>query len=193
MAGQASPLLAGALVIALAAGGADTRAQPRRSAAVFISPSGEPFRPTPGGPAPFEVWFSRVDARHEGRIDRAEFRADATAFFHRLDANGDGVIDGFEISAYERTIAPELNEQTDAGGAGRAYYALLNEPEPVSGADLALDLRITLAEWLAASDRRFDLLDIRKTGFLDREALVARLPKDTRAGLAPAKSAKDRP
>jgi len=190
---QAPPLLAGALAIALAAGVADARAQPRRSAAVFISPSGEPFRPTPGGPAPFDVWFSRVDARHEGRIDRAEFRADAIAFFRRLDANGDGVIDGFEISAYEMTIAPELNEQTDGGGAGRAYYALLNEPEPVSGADLALDLRISLAEWLAATDRRFDLLDVRKSGFLDHDALVGRLPKATRAGLAPAKTGKDRP
>jgi Ca2+-binding EF-hand superfamily protein len=177
----------------MAAGMGAAGAQPRASAVVFISPSGEPFRPTPSGPPPFEAWFSKVDARHDGRIDRADFRADAVAFFHRLDANGDGVIDGFEISAYEKTIAPELNEQTDAGGAGRAYFALLNEPEPVSGADLALDLRITMAEWLAATDRRFDLLDPRKTGFLDHDALVARLPKAARAGLVEAKAGKDRP
>lgn len=167
----ASWLIAAALILIGAA-----RAPPAPQT-TFISPSGEPFRPSQGGAPPFETWFARLDARHEGRIDRSAFEADATAFFHRLDANGDGVIDGFEISAYEKAIAPELTQQTDSGQSQRAYVALLNEPEPVSGADLSLDLRITAAEWKAATDRRFDVLDVRKTGFLDHDALVARLPK----------------
>ena len=151
-------------------------------ASIFISPSGEPFRPLAGEPAPFEAWFARVDTNYDGRIDRAEFQADAAAFFKRLDVNGDGVIDGFEISAYEKTIAPELTQRTDEGEAGRdAYVALLNEPEPVSGADLSLNLRITAADWRVASDRRFDMLDARKTGFLDHDALLARLPKPAKS------------
>src|SRR5581483_8473553 len=56
----------------------------------------------------FDAWFDRVDANHDGAIDKVEFRADALRFFKQLDANGDGVIDGFELSAYEHKIAPEL-------------------------------------------------------------------------------------
>src|SRR5258708_20079320 len=77
-------------------------------ARVFISPSGEPFRPDAAAPDGFEAWFARVDANHDGRIDRAEFRADAARFFKQLDTNGDGVIDGFEVAAYERTLPPHL-------------------------------------------------------------------------------------
>ncbi|MFI4934400.1 MAG: hypothetical protein ACHP7N_07265 [Caulobacterales bacterium] len=164
-------------------------------ARMFLSPSGEPFRVGPGVADPFEAWFDAADADHDGGVDRAEFRADAARFFKRLDVNGDGVIDGFELAAYEAKIAPELVAETEGrlpveaprtekgdhgrrggGGPPRSGIAqLLDEPEPVSGADFNLDGRITLVEWLAAADQRFDLLDTAKTGRLTREALKARL------------------
>ena len=71
---------------------------------VFISPSGEPFR---GGDG-LRAWFAQADADHDGAITAAEFQADALRFFQVLDANHDGTVDGFEISAYEQTIAPEI-------------------------------------------------------------------------------------
>jgi Ca2+-binding EF-hand superfamily protein len=37
-----------------------------------------------------------------------EFKADAARFFKVLDANGDGVIDGFEVGDYESKVAPEI-------------------------------------------------------------------------------------
>ena len=157
--------------------GADTPGMNR----VFISPSGEPFRPSTAAPNGFETWFARVDTNHDGKIDRAEFRADAAAFFKRVDVNGDGVIDGFEIAAYERTIAPEVtaqNEVAEAGGSSPfAPATLLAEPEPVSGADLELNAKITFAEWMVVTDHRFDLLDKKRLGFLDRETLAASLSK----------------
>jgi len=180
---------------------------------MFLSPSGQPFRPGPGG-EPFDAWFAQADANHDGRIDRAEFRADADAFFKRLDVNGDGRIDGFEINAYEHRIAPELASEVETrlfgpgpgagggdrddgkgrggkrggregggrpdapgGGPGRGHVSLLNEPEPVSGADFDLDGRVSAAEWLRATDRRFDMLDDKHLGYLTRDALFARLPK----------------
>ena len=73
---------------------------------VFISPFGEPFRPGARGPIPSMLGFPARRCNHDGRIDRAEFRADAEAFFKKLDTNGDGVIDGFEIAAYERDHRP---------------------------------------------------------------------------------------
>jgi len=185
---------------------------------MFISPSGEPFRPTPDGGEPFDAWFARVDANHDSQIDRAEFRADAAAYFKVLDANHDGVIDGFEINAYEHKIVPELIAETelrafgpppgedgdqdgggrrhhggggDGGGRGRGggpdgpggprgprgHTALINEPEPVTAADLDVDGRVTFAEWMKTTDRRFDQLDDKHLGYLTRDALFAKLPK----------------
>ncbi len=95
----------GALLCACATPQADV---PRGTINVFISPSGEPFRGGAHDPYPVDVWFARADADHDGALSRAEFVADAIAFFHKLDLNGDGVIDGAELSAYEQDTAPEI-------------------------------------------------------------------------------------
>jgi hypothetical protein len=219
---------------------------------IFLSPSGEPFRTGPSTPDPLRAWFDKADAKHQGYIDREEFRADAARFFKVLDENGDGVVDGFEAADYEHKIAPELAAEAEgrypaqpdtgrsAGGgqtgqgqggqgqggegqggqgpngpgggspgggpgghrgeggfghrgqgedhtqggdarqaarrpARRAIGQLINEPEPVTGADFNLDSHITLAEWMRATDQRFDLLDTDKTGRLTYAALKAKL------------------
>jgi hypothetical protein len=59
--------------------------------------------------------------------------------------------------------------------ASRGIAQLLDEPEPVTGADYALDGRITQAEWIKAADQRFELLDTAKTGRLTLDQLRARL------------------
>jgi hypothetical protein len=90
---------------------------------LFISPSGEPFR---GGDG-LAAWFAQADADHDGAITAAEFQADALRAFKLYDTNGDGVIDGFEIQAYERDRVPEIaeiligGEETGGrpGGGGR--------------------------------------------------------------------------
>jgi hypothetical protein len=173
---------------------------PRPPPRLFLSPSGEPFRLSPATPDPLRAWFDQADANHDGVIDRAEFRADAARFFKVLDTNGDGVIDGFEASAYEAKIVPELGQAAEGrypaepdsaaghgekphaaagrrpkGPARRAIGQLIGEPEPVTGADYALDGRITLAEWMRATDQRFELLDAGATGRLTLEALKSRM------------------
>lgn len=211
-------LAAPTLALAQAGSPPDGEFHPRPR--MFISPSGEPFRPAPDGGEPLDAWFARVDANHDGKIDRTEFRADAAAFFKVLDANGDGVVDGFEINAYEHKIVPELIAETElrafgpppgedgdqGGGRGRGrgggghgrggpdgganggpagaaqrgprgHTALINEPEPVTAADLDVDGRVSLAEWMKTTDRRFDQLDDKHLGYLTRDALFARLPK----------------
>ena len=75
---------------------------------IFISPSGEPFHASPGVGNPVDAWFAQADADHDGAITLQEFKADAEVFFHKLDTNHDGVIDGFEVSDYEQKIAPEI-------------------------------------------------------------------------------------
>jgi len=80
---------------------------------LFLSPSGEPFRAGPDAPDPLQTWFDQADTGHLGYLDRAEFRADAQRFFKRLDANGDGRVDGFEVAAYEQKIVPELADWSE--------------------------------------------------------------------------------
>ena len=90
--------------------------QPRRQ--LFISPAGEPFRAEPGAPYPVAAWFAVADTDHDGALTRDEFTADSLRFFDRLDVDHNGVIDGFEVSAYETQVAPEILQGFQGGGEG---------------------------------------------------------------------------
>jgi hypothetical protein len=90
--------------------------QPRRS--LFISPAGEPFRAEPGAPYPVAVWFAGADADHDGVLTREEFVADSLRFFDKIDGDHNGVVDGFEVSAYETQVAPEILQGFQGGGEG---------------------------------------------------------------------------
>ncbi len=88
---------------------------------VFIAPTGKVFRAKEGAPYPVVDWFKAADADHDGKLDKAEFLADAAAFFKVIDRNGDGVITPSEAAFYEQRIAPEiLGYRVDVGTAGPA-------------------------------------------------------------------------
>jgi hypothetical protein len=74
----------------------------------FISPCGQPFRAKRGAPYPVADWFHQVDKDNDGKIARAEFNADAEAFFKVLDRNRDGFLSPYEVNYYELKIAPEV-------------------------------------------------------------------------------------
>ncbi|HET6969530.1 MAG TPA: EF-hand domain-containing protein [Phenylobacterium sp.] len=149
---------------------------------LFISPSGKPFRAPMGQAYPVAAWFAEADANHDGRITLEEFRADADAWFKVLDTNGDGQISMPEVTHWEEVLVPEIARDASGlgggfGGGGRggrgapsrneldtrrqgaAAYSLVNEPHPIRGADSDFDLSVSRAEWRAAADRRFALLD----------------------------------
>lgn len=75
---------------------------------VFISPCGQPFRAAPGAPYPVAEWFRQADKNGDGKVDHAEFTADAEAFFKVLDLNHDGFLSPYEVGYYEVKIAPEV-------------------------------------------------------------------------------------
>jgi hypothetical protein len=113
---------------------------------VFISPFGQPFRAKEGDPYPVDAWFKQADKNADGKIDHAEFLADAAFFFDALDVNKDGVLDTIEVQRYEQRIAPEIlgfrvkvadkaarkTEMAQAAGlyGGRLWLAQGGGPEP---------------------------------------------------------------
>ncbi|MBI1197985.1 MAG: hypothetical protein GC203_08980 [Phenylobacterium sp.] len=156
---------------------------------LFISPSGQPFRAPPGQPYPVAAWFAQADADHDGRLTRDEFRADADAWFKQLDVNGDGQIDMRETTRWEEEVVPEVTRMSAMGGMGpgggrgpgrggrgdggldtrrqgAAAFSLINEPQPIRGADTDYSLSVSRKEWRGAADRRFALLDVDGDGVL---------------------------
>ena len=75
---------------------------------VFISPMGQPFRAKMGAPYPVVDWFKAADKNGDGKLDHAEFMADADAFFDVLDLNRDGALSSYEVALYEHNVAPEI-------------------------------------------------------------------------------------
>lgn len=185
---------------------------PIRGPQLFISPAGEPFRAPPGAPYPIAAWFGGADTNHDGALSRDEFVADSLRFFAVVDADHNGVIDGFEVSTYETRIAPEIvggvapgttrrgpmgqgpggdgeDEMSPRGRRqgtnvlqGAALYGLIAEPEPVMAADGDFNRRITKDEATKAAKVRFALLDTNKDGLLK----LAELPQTpAQSGLRP--------
>lgn len=149
---------------------------------VFISPSGKPFRAAADKPYPVVDWFTAADKDHDGKLTKAEFEADAAAYFHELDINKDGTIDSKEVGYYEKITAPEIIEsftpdqgQYDSSKhdtpQGGAWYGLLGEPEPVAAADTNFDGVITYPEFMQATDERWKLLDPNKKGYITLDGL----------------------
>ena len=166
-------------------------AGPTEHVRLFLSPSGEPFRGQDG----LADWFAAADADKDRALTLAEFRDDAMRFFKVLDADGDGQVSGPENSAYETKIAPEITRM-DLGPAGppgkrplvrrtdkreprvgAARFSLINEAQPVRGADADLNQRVSRDEWAKAARRRFELLDAGQSGKLTLEALRPRLKR----------------
>jgi hypothetical protein len=90
-------------------------------------------------------------------------------------------------------LANQANATPKAAGRdGAARFSLLNEPEPIAAADADLDGKVSLAEWMARTDKRFANLDWQKTGKLTMDSLLHLQPKDQkdekrRGGGSPAK------
>ncbi len=114
-------------------GGGDPAARRQGLPNVFLSPAGKPWRAPIGQPYPVAAWFAAADTDHDGKLTLEEFRKDAEVFFHELDANHDGIVDGFEVQAYEQKIAPEILPRVEGLAAGEGMDLSLGRGQDRNG------------------------------------------------------------
>jgi hypothetical protein len=135
--------------------------------------------------ADFEAFFNRLDTNHDGFIDGLETAAYeetvAPEILPRLaqgraagDARGPdetGEPGGGRRSREPRQLAAPPERRGQASIEGAPAFSLMNVSEPVISADANFDGKVSLQEFLAAADRRFDALDTDKLGYLTLEGL----------------------
>ena len=144
--------------------------------------------------ADFEAFFKTLDVNHDGVIDSFELddyeQKVAPEILSVLERpvvepssqtvaapSSDGPIE-LPGPGRQRRGGAEGGGQNRAGNStmrlsvlGAAAFSLFPEPEPVASADADFDGKITLAEFLAAANRRFDQLDAKKLGYLSLDSL----------------------
>lgn len=172
---------------------------------LFISPMGEPFRGVGGldawfaradanhdgkiTPAEFQAdalpFFRTLDANHDGKIDGFEEQAyerdlvpEITGLYGanslaRVGPGAGGPRGRRGFVSFGKPGRPPVQPRE---GAGR--FGLLNVPQPVSGADLELDGKVTLEEWTKTAMIRFGLLDTTKAGVLTYDTLPGAKPPE---------------
>jgi hypothetical protein len=170
----------------------------RRQSQLIYSPNGEPLSGGAlGAPSCIDAmsgWFERVDANHDGVIDRDEFLADSRRQFAVMDLDKDGVVTPGELGQYRqpflstatRLVAaagtPPAGEgaRRERGGQGQPRRGTndsddavpQDRPDPVMLADVNLRNRVTLADFMAYESRNFADLDRRRNGRLDKAEIT---------------------
>lgn len=138
-----------------------------------------------------ERFFRELDTNHDGVIDGFEAQAYEQTVAPEILPRVEGLVAG---EGMDLSLGHNGNRRTDAGPdigssrtarprgpavagdqrpQGAGVFGLLNEPQPVAACDADFDGKITLAEFLAAADRRFAALDTANRGYLT----LADLPK----------------
>jgi hypothetical protein len=85
--------------------------------------------------------------------------------------SGNGLDDVPVTESDGSRVNPPSQRVNPASMEGAAAYGLLGEPEPVRASDGNFDGRVSLKEFVAAADRRFNVLDKRHDGKLALDEL----------------------
>ncbi|MEP7004494.1 MAG: hypothetical protein ABI810_00825 [Sphingomonas bacterium] len=128
-----------------------------------------------------------ADTDQDGKISRAEFMAQSTERFAKLDTNGDGKISGDEMKAMMERMREGGRMGGRRGAGGEAAGAMMPPPPPgamgghqghraggrLARLDTNQDGRISRDEMRADADKHFDKLDTNGDGFIDKAEMDA--------------------
>lgn len=136
------------------------------------------------------TFFKVLDANPDGKIDGFENQAYETKIAPEITrmsfpGGGGGPPGGGRMRGPPPGMEREASHIPRGGGGprgpspreGAGRYGLLNEPQPVRGADADLDWKVTAEEWARAAGKRFAILDADGDGRLT----LATLPRPPKA------------
>lgn len=117
-------------------------------------------------------FFAIVDTNKDGKLDAAEIKhyeeKIAPEVLARSFDTGDvkGKDGPTDITPHDDSRLNNVSTAFDFGQnrQGAGFFSFLDEPEPLSGADIDFNNKVTKDEWLAATTRRFKRLDPNDTG-----------------------------
>ena len=154
---------------------------------ILYSPNGEPLSGGPlGNPDCVKAltgWFERVDADHDGTIDRTEMIQDARVQFLRMDKDGDGAVYPNELLAFRTPYEVAVKRNTtlvtedDPSDKGKKKPNIKSDvSDPVMSADTNLDFKVTLDEMIVQAKDIFKTLDHDTDGKLEKAEVIAACP-----------------
>ena len=168
---------------------------------MIYSPNGEPLNGGPlGRPTcrqALSTWFARVDTDHDESISHAEFMADASVQFARMDIDHNGYLLPEELERYRLPYRQDAStgssgsyqttEGDNSGGHHRGRHGSGNgnsssqphassgsslEPDPVMSADVHNNFKVTPEDFLAQADKNFENLDANHDGLIKIDELL---------------------
>lgn len=90
---------------------------------LFVSPFGEVFTSEPHEPWAVSDWFITTDENLDGQVNLAEFQAQASRAFARLDTDQSGTLEPFELNAYETRLRAQTGRRPFQPGGDDAPVA----------------------------------------------------------------------
>jgi hypothetical protein len=142
---------------------------------VIYSPTGEPLSGGPlGHPACDETigkWFDRVDANHDGMIDRREYLADASRQFAAMDIDRTGLLTPSELAEYRAPYSVDVKPKKHGDGKEPILTAD-DRPDPVMAADDRMRFEVSLGQFLRYQNNLFTSLPGGDKGKVAREPFL---------------------
>ena len=142
---------------------------------VIYSPTGEPLSGGPlGHPVCVEAmgnWFDRVDANHDGSIDRREYLDEARRQFAAMDLDKAGSLTPSELAQYRAPYG--INAKPAKHSQDREpTLAADDRPDPVMAADDKMRFEVNLNQFLRYQYVLYSSLPGGDTGKVGRDPFL---------------------